>query len=77
MNRERTLLRNEKAKYKQQVATLKHYIRELSDRCAEHDTHEEHFFEDRFKAEHDLQFYQSQIKAISERLKALAPKANH
>ncbi|HEX8127731.1 MAG TPA: hypothetical protein VF527_01290 [Pyrinomonadaceae bacterium] len=76
MNRERTILRDEKARYKEKLATLKNLLRELSDRCAEHGTEHEHVREEIFKVEHDAQFYEGQIKEISLRLKALAPKAN-
>jgi chromosome segregation ATPase len=76
MNRERTILRAEKADYKEKLATLKNFIREVTDRCAEHGTEGEHFHDDLSKAKHDAQFYQQQIKEISARLKALAPKAN-
>lgn len=76
MNRERKILRAEKADYKEKLATLRNFIREVSARCAEHGTEQEHFHEDLSKAEHDAEFYQSQIKEVSSRLKALAPKAN-
>lgn len=76
MSRERRLLRAEKDKYKEELTRLKSYVRELSDRCAEHDTEQEHIAPDLTKAEHDIDFYQCQIKDISARLKALAPKAN-
>jgi hypothetical protein len=76
MNRERKILRAEKVKYKEQLATLKNFLREISDRRAEHGTPDEHCREQVTKAEHDAQFYAGQIKDISARLKALAPKAN-
>jgi len=76
MNRERKILRAEKADYKEKLATMKNIIGEVSDRCAGHGTADEHFHEDLFKAKHDAQFYEHQIKEISSRLKALAPKAN-
>lgn len=76
MSRERKLLRAEKAKYKEELSRLKAYIRELSDRCAEHNTAHEQIAPDMAKAEHDIEFYECQLKDISTRLKALAPKAN-
>lgn len=76
MSRERKLLRAEKAKYKEELSRLKGYIKELSDRCAEHNTAHEQIAPDMAKAEHDIEFYECQIKDISTRLKALAPKAN-
>lgn len=77
MNRERKLLRAEKAKYREELARLQNYMRELTDRCAEHGTTHKHIAPDMLKAEHDINFYQCQIKEISTRLKALAPKANN
>jgi chromosome segregation ATPase len=76
MNGERKILRAEKAKYKERLATLKNFLREMSDRCAECGTEHKHVHEHVMKAEHDAQFYAGQIKEISSRLKALAPKAN-
>ena len=76
MNRERKLLRTEKAKYKEELSRLRCYTKELSDRCAEHHTAHEQIAPDLAKAEHDMNFYECQIKDISARLKALAPKAN-
>jgi chromosome segregation ATPase len=76
MSRERKLLRAEKAKYKEELSRLKGYLKELSDRCAEHHAAHEHVAPDMSKAEHDIEFYQCQIKDINARLKALAPKAN-
>jgi chromosome segregation ATPase len=76
MNRERKILRAEKEKYKEQLGTLRNFLREMSNRCAEHGTRPEHFHDQLMKAEHDAQFYEGQIKEISARLKALAPKAN-
>jgi len=76
MNRERKILRAEKAKYKETLKTLNHFLREMSDRCDEHDTPHEQCGEQVMKAEHDAQFYAGQIKEISNRLKTLAPKAN-
>jgi hypothetical protein len=76
MNHERKILRAEKAKYKEQLATLKNFLREMSDRCAEQGMPREHSHQHMMKAENDAQFYEGQIKAISSRLKALAPKAN-
>jgi chromosome segregation ATPase len=76
MNRERKLLRAEKAKYKEELSRLRCYLNELSNRCAEHHTAHEHIAPDMTKAEHDIAFYECQVKDISTRLKALAPKAN-
>ena len=76
MNRERKILRAEKAKYKEQLASLKNFLREMADRCAEHGTLDEHCGGQVMKAKNDADFYGNQIKEISARLKALAPKAN-
>lgn len=76
MNRERKILRAEKAKYKEELSRLKGYLREFSARCSECGTEHEHIAPALSKAEHDIKFYEGQIKALSARLKALAPKAN-
>jgi hypothetical protein len=76
MNRERKILRAEKAKYKEELSRLKCYQQELSNRCAELGTAHEHIAPDLAKVEHDVNYYECQIKDISTRLKALAPKAN-
>lgn len=75
MNNERKLLRAEKTRYKEQLASLKNFLREMSDRCVQHNTPHEHCREQVMKAEHDAQFYGGQIKEISARLKMLALKA--
>lgn len=74
MNKERTLLRNLKASYKEELTTLKHFTRELSRRCKEHSTEKEHSGPDLMKAKHDTEFYKSRIKDITARLKELSSK---
>jgi chromosome segregation ATPase len=76
MNKERKILRAEKAKYKEELSRLKGYLRELSDRCSDCGTMHEMVAPDLLKAEHDIKFYEGEIKSLSARLKALAPKAN-
>ncbi|MDQ1558131.1 MAG: hypothetical protein QOD32_1191 [Pyrinomonadaceae bacterium] len=76
MNRERKILRAEKADHKEKLETLRNFIREITDRCDAHGTSHEHFHDELFKARHDAQYYEHQIKEVSARLKALAPKAN-
>lgn len=71
MSKERTILRIEKARFKEQLASLKHYLRELKGQCADCGTAHEHVSPDVMKAEHDAQFYESRIKEISSRIKTL------
>ena len=72
--KERQILRNQKAGYKEQVESLKHYIRELKEQCHGCDTAHEHVNLDLMKAENDAQFYESRLKDINKRMKELAPK---
>ena len=69
MNNERKLLNSEKAKYKEQLTSLKHYMRELKERCAECKTLKEHSTPALMKVKNDVQFYQGQIKEINNRLR--------
>jgi septal ring factor EnvC (AmiA/AmiB activator) len=75
MNSERTILKTEKARYKERLATQKHYIKELADRCKECGTDHDHIGTELMKAENDAQFYQFRLTEINDRLKALTPKA--
>jgi chromosome segregation ATPase len=70
MYNERRTLRYEKAKYKERLASLKNYARELKARCDECNTDTDILHDDLLKAEHDTEFYRSQIKDINARLKA-------
>ena len=76
MKKERSILRAEKARYKEKLATLKHYIRELKDRCADCGTTQENVGEDLMRAENDVQYYENQVKDINSRVKALAAKTS-
>ncbi len=75
MNKERVALRNEKAKHKAQLTGLKNYIRELKAQCKDCGTAHEHISGDLMQAENDANFYETRIKSINERIKALARKA--
>lgn len=74
MNKQRTILRNLKANYKEELTSLKHYTRELSRRCKEHHTGHEHTDPDLMKAKHDTEYYKNAIKDITARLKELSSK---
>lgn len=71
MKKERTMLRMEKARFKEQLTSLKHYLRELKGQCVDCGTAREHVSPDVMKAEHDAQFYETRIKEISSRIKTL------
>ncbi len=71
MRSERAILKEERARYKEQVTSLKHYLRELKRQCVDCDAAQEHIDPDIIKAEHDIQFYESRIKEFGSRLKTL------
>lgn len=75
MSRERALLNAEKANHKERLEFLRHYIRELTDRCTECGTEHEDVTHALVKAEHDAQYYEHSLKEINSRLKTLTPKA--
>lgn len=77
MKKERNILRAEKAKYKEKLASLKHFVKELKDRCHDCHTTQDLVYEDLMRAENDVQYYEGQIKAINSRVKALAAKTGH
>ncbi|MBV9211078.1 MAG: hypothetical protein JOZ52_10640 [Acidobacteria bacterium] len=74
MPTERQILRNTKLRYKEELAGLKSYLNELSNRCDECNTAHEHVHESHMKVSNDVQYYEGQIKAINARLKALNVK---
>jgi chromosome segregation ATPase len=74
MHKERQILRRTKLKYKEELASLKHYLHELSHKCKECHTDHHHFDADHMKAKNDAQFYESRIKDINARLKELKVK---
>lgn len=76
MKKERSILRAEKARYKEKLTTLKHYIRELKDRCADCGTMQDNVEFDLMKAENDVQYYENRIKDVNSRVKALATKTS-
>ena len=71
MKSERTTLRAEKSRFKTQLTSLKHYLRELKAQCVDCEAADEHVNPDVMKAEHDIQFYESRIEEFNDRLKAL------
>ncbi len=75
MNKERTILRSEKARYKEQLASLRNYLKELKSQCDHCGTAHEHVSPALLKAEHDAQFYESRIKDVKARLRAIAASA--
>ncbi len=74
MHSERQILRNTKLKYKEELASLKSYMHEFSNKCDECSTAHEHAHDAHMKVENDIQFYESRIKAINARIKALHAK---
>ena len=74
MHSERQMLRSTKLKYKEELASLKSYEHELSNKCDECSTEHEHVHGAHMKVENDIQFYENQIKAINARIKALKVK---
>ena len=74
MHKERQILRRTKLKYKEELASLKSYLHELPQKCKECHTDHHHFDADQMKAKNDAQFYESGIKDINARLKALKVK---
>ena len=74
MHTERQILRNTKLKFKEELASLKSYMHELTNRCDECNTAHEHVHESHMRVENDVQFYEGQIKSINARLKALNVK---
>ena len=74
MNDQRRILRNYKARCKEQLASLKHYIRELTDQCHECSADHQHTDPDMMKAKYDAEFYEGRIKDINRRLKDLSAK---
>lgn len=74
MKNERSLLRNMKANSKEELTSLKHFIREMSRKCKQHKTQKEHSDPALMKAKHDAEFYKGRIKDLTARLKELSSK---
>lgn len=74
MNKERQILRRAKLKYKEELASLKSYLHELPHKCKECKTDHHHIDEAQMKAKNDAQFYETRIKDINARLKAMKVK---
>jgi hypothetical protein len=52
------------SKYERELAGLKTYIKELTDRAAEYGTEREHFEQDLLEAEHNVKYYEDEIARI-------------
>ena len=74
MNNQRRLLRDYKARCKEQLTSLKHYIRELTDQCQQCNADHQHTDPALMKAKYDVEFYERRIKDINRRLKDLSAK---
>ena len=74
MNKERQMLRRAKLRYKDELASLKSYLHELPNKCKECKTDHHHTDEAQMKAKNDAQFYETRIKDINARLKAMKVK---
>lgn len=74
MKPSRGMLEGQLAEYEEQLRSLRSYIKELKDRTAEHGTSEEHFGADLMEAEHNVQYYESEVARIRGEMSA-TPKA--
>ena len=74
MKTQREILEGEKVRFEGKLQDLRAYIKELTDRTAEHDSEDEHFEEDLMKAEHDAEYYENEIESLEKMIRP-APTA--
>lgn len=69
MNESRDTLEDRLQNYETRLGGLKSFVKELNNRAAEHGTEREHFEEGLFEAEHNIQFYESEVARLKAEIK--------
>lgn len=69
MNTDRDTLEDQLQECEQKLGGFKSFIKELTDRAAEHGTDDEHFEEDLHEAKHNVEYYEGAVARIKAELK--------
>ncbi len=74
MNVSRDTLEDQLQDYEARLGGLKSFIKELNARAAEYGTDREHFEQDLFEAEHNVEFYGSEVARLKAEISKLGDK---